>query len=181
MEIDPTVVGQRINDLRTAAGLRLSDLARATGYSTGYVSQIERGVTLPSLTAMATFALALDVEMTSFIESAAAPSLTVTRAAERHELRLGEGVTYWIHGTIGVKRSFSVTSQHVHRGSEQFRHFGERFLLVLDGSINMSIDGSEHELAEGETIHYGAHQQHAISATSEGPARVLFVSSPAII
>ncbi len=44
----PEAVGQRIRELRTARGLRLSDLAFA-GCSVGYLSHIERGARVPSL------------------------------------------------------------------------------------------------------------------------------------
>lgn len=180
MDIELEVVGQRLKSLRTAAGLRLSDLAAATGYTTGYISQIERGATLPSLTAMATLALALGVEISTFIEAPNPPQMTVTRAGEHHELRLGEGMTYWIHGEIGSKRSFSITTQEMHQSDQTHRHFGERFMIVLDGAVDISFGEETHSLGAMDTIHYGANEEHSISSASSQAALVMMASSPAI-
>jgi len=130
VDVELEVVGRRINELRKMGGLRLSDLADATGYTAGYISQIERGTTLPSLTAMATLALALGVEMVALIENPASPKVVVTRAGSEHELRLGGGIAYWIHGTMGGDRSFSVIVQEIPKSDQSYRHYGERFMLV---------------------------------------------------
>ncbi len=181
MDVELEVVGRRVNELRKAGGLRLSDLAAATGYTTSYISQIERGTTLPSLTAMATLALALGVEMTAFIENPASPDVVVTRAGGERELRLGGGITYWIHGTVGGDRSFSAMVQEIPKSDQSYRHYGERFVLVLDGSIELSIGDSTEELHRGGTVHYGAHQEHVITAKTDDSARVFIVSAPGIL
>lgn len=176
MDVDLEIIGPRMRELRTEAGLRLSDLADITGY----ISQIERGNSLPSLTAMATLAMALGVEMSSLIDETPQPELSVTRAGEEHTLRFDEAV-FRVHGTMGAERSFSTMIQKVRSNSEVFQHFGERFLLVLDGHLNVEVDGEAHFLDEGGTLHYSAHREHSISPPDGETAETLLVTCPALL
>jgi transcriptional regulator with XRE-family HTH domain len=75
-------------------GRRIADLAEATGYTTSYLSQIERGVSIPSLTALATVASALGVEMMALLQDSPGPTVTVTRAGEGDEIRLTSGAVF---------------------------------------------------------------------------------------
>ena len=62
----------------------------------------------------------------------------------------------------------------------RFRHFGERFGLVLAGSVRLTLNGDPHELGIGEYLHYGSHEEHTIEVTSESDPTVLWIVSPAI-
>ncbi|MEM9033117.1 MAG: XRE family transcriptional regulator [Actinomycetota bacterium] len=180
MEGELDVIGRRIRELRADAGLRLSDLAEATGYTAGYISQIERGTTTPSLTAMATLAIALGVEM-SMLWEGSVPEVTVTRADERDELDLGSGRVYELLSPIGTDRSFSAMCHQVGGGDEHFRHYGERFAFVLDGTVTFSFAESSHVVAAGETIHYGAYREHTVATDDDEPATILMIAAPAIL
>ncbi len=83
VEVELAEVGRRIADRRAAEGWRLADLAEATGYTTSYLSQIERGVMIPSLTALATVATALGVEMMTLLQDVTGPTATVTPRRRR--------------------------------------------------------------------------------------------------
>ena len=54
-------VGGRIRDMRRDRGLSLEAVAARTQLSIGFLSQIERGLSSPSLRVLATLADALDV------------------------------------------------------------------------------------------------------------------------
>ncbi|MGH1491979.1 MAG: cupin domain-containing protein [Acidimicrobiales bacterium] len=71
--------------------------------------------------------------------------------------------------------------QEIPKSDQSYRHYGERFVLVLDGTIDLSIGDSTQELKSGDTVHYGAHQEHTISAKTVESARVLMISSPGIL
>ena len=181
VDVELEVVGRRIGELRKSAGLRLSDLADATGYTTGYISRIERGSALPSLTAMATLAIALGVEMATFIEDVPEAEVTVTPKSEGHELHLRDGNRYRVLGPLGAERSFTAMIQNISSDGQVHRHFGERFILVLDGSIEIVFKDEAHQIDTMGTIHYGAHVEHRGAAVSDEDADVLIITSPAII
>lgn len=62
-KLNPARIGSRVRSLREEAGLTQEKLAYECGYSKSYVSEIEAGKKLPSLTALATFASRLNVAL----------------------------------------------------------------------------------------------------------------------
>lgn len=57
------LLGQRIAELRKAAGLSQEELAAKSNYSTEFISLVERGLNAPSVAGLARIAKALKVEI----------------------------------------------------------------------------------------------------------------------
>ena len=55
--------GQRLNQLRRQAGITMTELARRSGLSQGYISRLEMGQSTPSLRVLARLAQALGVPL----------------------------------------------------------------------------------------------------------------------
>ncbi|WP_420611695.1 helix-turn-helix domain-containing protein [Candidatus Spongiisocius sp.] len=180
MEVELAAVGRNMAGLRKAKGLRLSDLAEATGYTTSHLSQIERGASVPSLTALAMVAMALGVEMTALLDTVTGPLVHITRAGEGRELRLPGSPSFRVLGSHGVSGAYTAIVMAPPDSADQYRHYGERFALVLSGSIRISFGEEHHDLETGDTLHYAAHETHEARRTGEAPCQVLIISSPAL-
>ena len=59
-------VGKRLRALRRARRQTLEHIAKDTGYTAGYLSQIETGEAIPSLAALAAISAALGADITAF-------------------------------------------------------------------------------------------------------------------
>jgi transcriptional regulator with XRE-family HTH domain len=180
-------IGIRLQSLRREQGLTLEQLAGDSGFSTGYLSQIENGSAVPSLTALQLIAGALGVEVADFFPDERGRGPRLIRAAERHEFRIepGSGEEYAVLAGEVHERAFSALyARHLPGagGSElPFRHLGEEFGLVLEGSLQISVDGDVHELGPGDWIHYSSHPTHSAHVTSDQPAEVLWLLTPGVI
>lgn len=53
--------GRRLRELRIERGMTQEDLAKVTGFSTAFISQMERGINAPSFESLESLARALDV------------------------------------------------------------------------------------------------------------------------
>ena len=83
-------IGQRLQALRREQSLTLEQLAGDSGFSTGYISQIENGSAVPSLTALQLIAAELGVDVADFFPEERRRGTRLIRASERHEFRIGE-------------------------------------------------------------------------------------------
>src|SRR5438445_7072572 len=85
-------VGRRIRDLRHEHKLSLETIAARTDLSIGFLSQIERGLSSPSLRVLATLADVLGVGIAALFgareDANAVPDAVVTRERQRPELNL---------------------------------------------------------------------------------------------
>ena len=55
------MLGEQVRNVRKSRGITLKELAERTGLSIGYISQIERDLTDPSLSTLRKLSEALDV------------------------------------------------------------------------------------------------------------------------
>jgi transcriptional regulator with XRE-family HTH domain len=79
-------LGRRLRELRTARGLRLADLARDSGLSVSFLSQVEQGQSDIAVGRLMRIAHALDVRMTELVELPVTPARQLVRANERAAL-----------------------------------------------------------------------------------------------
>ncbi|WP_420625699.1 helix-turn-helix domain-containing protein [Candidatus Poriferisodalis sp.] len=188
VEVELQAVGRNLAELRSARGLTLQGLANLTGYTVSYLSQIERGESVPSLSGLASVAAALGVEMRALFKEASGPRLHLSRASEPLALRTGLSDSgdpahhYTVLGAHGNEGAYTALIHELPPSEPplRYRHFGERFALVLTGSVRLTLGGESHELGIGDCIHYGSHEEHTFEVTSESDATVLWIVSPAI-
>jgi transcriptional regulator with XRE-family HTH domain len=64
---DAELFGKRLQELREKRGLTLRALAGAAGMSLAFISDLERGLKLPSLTTLIRLAAALDCKVTALV------------------------------------------------------------------------------------------------------------------
>lgn len=69
-----TSLGADIRALRKARGMTLTDLSDAMGRSVGWLSQVERDISTPSITDLRHLAAHLDVSVSSLFRSGATPA-----------------------------------------------------------------------------------------------------------
>jgi transcriptional regulator with XRE-family HTH domain len=180
-------IGQRLEALRREQGLTLEQLANDSGFSTGYLSQIENGSAVPSLTALQLIAAELGVDVADFFPDERRRGTRLVRAGERHAFRIepGSGEEYVVLAGQVRDRAFSALyARHLPGpgGSERpFRHLGEEFCLVLRGTLRLTIDGDSYDVGPGEWIHFSSHPSHSARVTSEEAAEALWILTPAVI
>jgi transcriptional regulator with XRE-family HTH domain len=180
-------IGRRLQGMRRDHGLTLEQLAGDSGLSTGYLSQIENGAAVPSLTALQLIAAELGADVADFFPDDRRGGTRLIRADDRHAFRIdpGSGEEYAVLAGQVHERAFSALyARHLPGGdgSERpFRHLGEEFCLVLRGTLRLTIDGEAHELGPGDWIHYSSHPSHSARVVSEEQVEALWLLTPAVI
>jgi transcriptional regulator with XRE-family HTH domain len=173
----PESIGERIKALRTEQGMTLAELGEKVKLSTGYLSQIERDKTAPSLSTLMDIAKALNVGPRYFFE---------TEAEEAYILRAHGGqvspapdspiARLRLTPDVGSSKleAYRVTLQP-HTSSEQLDLFsGEEFGFVLTGELTIRIGDEQFVLAAGDSIHYDAFQPHCWGNAGDEPCVVIW-------
>ncbi|MGQ0682054.1 cupin domain-containing protein [Bradyrhizobium sp.] len=169
-------VGQRIRELRHDRKLSLETIAARTRLSVGFLSQIERGLSSPSLRVLATLADVLGVGIAGLFGAkagdGAAAGGVVTRAPERAELKLWRtGISKQLlspAGTDGRLNLFMVQLEPGgSTGDELYTHDGEEAGLVLEGEMRLTVDTETWTLKTGDSFRFASRRPHRFS----NPAR----------
>lgn len=173
------VLGSQLRARRKQLELTLQEVADSAGLSAGFISQVERGLTAPSLSSLVSISRALGAGIADFLSQ---PSVadSHTRGDQRRPYGIvGESITY-------ERVSSSFAGQQIHSvimnmppgyRSERIRHEGEEFEFVLSGSVTSEIEGQTLVLEAGDSVHYRSNRPHCLWNHSCEPARVLWVGT----
>lgn len=176
--------GRQLRLLRRARGLTLSELAERAGCTDGYLSSVETGATTPTLSSLATLAAVLGSDMSVFFPTRQRDPIHVHRASDNRHLRVASNSeSYTILSARSVDPSYTGLLEDIPPSPAEtsYSYFGERFLLMLSGEIELRIGSSTHRLAPGDCIHYSSHPDHLLRVTSAKPANILWIVTPALI
>lgn len=177
-------VGRRIRGLRLAAGLSLKTVSERTGMSIGFLSQIERGLSSPSLRVLAGLSDVLGVGLAGLFRTAAddEQGTFVVRRAERGKLQLWRsGITKQLLTPMSAEARLNVFLVEMQAGAdtgeEPYSHDGEEAGLVLSGAMTLTVDGVSHRLAEGDSFRFESRRPHRFANASDGVTRVVWVNA----
>ncbi|AMD56772.1 hypothetical protein AWN88_00330 [Agrobacterium tumefaciens] len=156
-------IGSAVLAARKSKSWSIKALADTSGLSTGMISQIERGRSLPSLKSLMMLAAALDVQIGHFFNAPEAPphrgsSIYVVHRNERPTLKLTPtGVTkqHLSPDVPGMIEMFEVKlAAGGSSGPEFYRHEGEKAGMVLSGRLELWINDEPTLLEAGDSFRF---------------------------
>ncbi len=172
-------LGRDIRRRRRALDKTLKEVADEVGVSIGFLSQVERGVSTPSLSSLHKIAEALGMSVASFIAPWRHPSV-VTRNNEREVFTLGDPSRKYElmgRGFPGAQLNACLVHREPGQVSEVMRNAGEEFVFILEGSVRYEIAGETHVLQKGDSMHFQSDQPHRTSTVGETTAVELWVGT----
>ncbi|WP_193760381.1 helix-turn-helix domain-containing protein [Bradyrhizobium yuanmingense] len=179
-------VGRRIRDLRRTRQFSLETVAARTELSIGFLSQIERGLSSPSLRVLATLADVLGVGIAALFGASpsadGASDQVVTRGAQRPELKLWRtGVSKQLLSPASSDNKLNLFLVHLEAGGstgdELYTHDGEEAGLVLEGEMMLTVDSKTWSLKTGDSFRFASRRPHRFSnPAQDAKAVVLWVN-----
>ncbi|MET9789595.1 helix-turn-helix domain-containing protein [Streptomyces canus] len=171
-------LGSAIRKLRKERGLTLVQLAERATLSHPFLSQLERGLTRPSMSSLHRIARALGTTQQALM-TVAAVQHPGTSADSVHLVRSGEGLPVANRG--GTARMLGAPSYSAHpveytgvgeRFDEYYDHPGDEFVYVVAGEIEIDLQTTEgprlHVLGPGDSIYYPGGTPHRWRAVGDG-------------
>jgi transcriptional regulator with XRE-family HTH domain len=175
-------IGRKIRDLRLRRGLTVHQLATASGLSKGFISQLENGITAPSIASLTGLASVLDTSI-AYLVAPDSETMCVVRRSERRRIEVGGNASRVESLTPATVRNLDVVMAELppglSAGDKMHYHQGEEFLMCLEGRIRVTCAGQVAELDEGDAAHFDGRAPHAVENVGNGTARLIIVVTPA--
>jgi transcriptional regulator with XRE-family HTH domain len=175
-------VGERVRALRDAMGLSLRDLAERSGVSAPMLSQVERQETSPTIAVAAKIAAGLELTLSQLLRLDEGEHVSISRAGTRRRYRHGghqiEELTPPLPGQRADVSLHTLKPGAVTGGSDDppMHEPGSReTTVVLTGTLVLVVDGSRHELREGDSVTFDADLPHHFENEGEESTRFLAV------
>ena len=172
-------IGGKIRQLRTQKGLTLEELASRSELTKGFLSQLERNLTSPSIDSLDDILEALGTNLADFFQEDRVEQY-VFREPDFFIDERESCTVHWIVPNTQKNRMEPILLS-LPKGGESFEvapHSGEEFGCVIGGTVVLTCDGKRSVLKKGETFYLHGRTFHALSNEGKMPAQVLWVSTP---
>jgi transcriptional regulator with XRE-family HTH domain len=187
-------LGEQLREARVAAGLTIAQVAEATKLSVGYISQVERDLANPSIGAINRIAGAVGVRMSAFFSNGSEPEFgeshlereTVPTEIVRGDRR--KGLTYPGSNvrhellTPSLQRALQILMIQAPvgttHGDETISHEGEECGIVLQGTMELTVDDETFIVEAGDSIYFDASKPHSWRSAGPEELEVIFVMTP---
>ena len=172
-------IGEKIKELRVRSGLTQEELADRAELSKGFISQLERDNTSPSITTLLDILQCLGTTAGEFFNEDPEEQIVFGRddyfVKEDSELK---NTIQWIipNAQKNMMEPIHLTLDAGGSTYPDNPHEGEEFGYVLSGSINIHIGNKIYKAKKGESFYFTPDKKHYL--TSGSGASVIWVSTP---
>lgn len=175
-------IGEKIKRRRVSLGLTQEELAARVELSKGFISQVERDLTSPSIATLTDILEALGMSLADFFSESSAQEKVVFGADDVF-VKEDEEAGHSIHWLIPNAQKNSLEPILVSllpggKTCEDDPHEGEEFGYVLSGGITLHLGGESFKVRRGSSFCFKPTAVHYITNDSKREALVLWVSTP---
>ena len=172
-------IGNKLKELRVLKGLTQEELADRSELSKGFISQLERNLTSPSITTLTDILQCLGTSIGEFFNEA--PDEQIVFGKQDYFVKVDteyKNEIKWIipNAQKNTMEPIYLTLEAGGSTCPDSPHEGEEFGYVLQGAVSIHLGNKTYKAKKGESFYYTADKTHFLS--SKSGAVLIWVSSP---
>lgn len=174
-------IGEKIKRLRLENDLTQEELADRCELSKGFISQLERDMTSPSIASLTDILESLGTTLAHFFGEEVDEKIVFKKEDyfEKEDADLGYTLQWIIpNAQKNMMEPILLTVRGGGCYEVHAPHSGEEFGYVLSGTVVVSVGGKKHTARAGESFYYKANAEHGIENRGKREAVVLLVGTP---
>lgn len=174
-------IGQRIKRFRTQNELTLEELASRCELSKGFLSQLERNLTSPSIQTLSDITEALGMDLAQFFSVDINDKVVFTQEDYFVDQKEGLRIEYIVPNAQKNDMEPLLIEIDAYSSSQTINpHSGEEFGYILSGKIILHNGKKKHIVKKGQTFYLKGSYAHTLINDSNSVAKVLWISTPPI-
>lgn len=175
-------IGKRLKSLRVKNDLTLEELASRTELSKGFLSQLERNLTSPSISTLQDITEVLGISLQNFFREEDLESKICFHKEDYFVDEKADRTTTWLVPNAQKNAMEPILLELQGDGESQVMdpHEGEEFGYVLQGTL-LLIDvekQKKYSLKKGESFYLKADTRHYLCSKGPGKVKVLWIVTP---
>ena len=174
-------IGRKIKELRMQKGLTQEELANRSELSKGFISQLERDLTSPSIASLIDILQCLGTNLEEFFANTTPEQVVFkqTDYFEKKDIELKNEIRWIIPNA--QKNMMEPILLILEPGGSTYPdtpHEGEEFGYILSGYVTITIGNNSYKVKKGESFYFVASKSHYITASKRYGAKLIWVSTP---
>lgn len=174
-------IGEKLRNLRVQKNLTQEELGERTDLTKGYISQLERDLSSPSMETFFNILEVLGITPEQFFSEQTLEQKIVYKD-EDSTLYYDEENGYelkWLIPESNEKEMEPVLLTFDKNG--EYKTFdpslSETFIYVIDGAVSLTLGETRYSAKKGEAMYYQATEPHQLINHAKGKSRVLIVAT----
>ena len=172
-------IGKKLKELRLQNELTLEDLASRSELTKGFLSQVERNLTMPSIPTLEDILEALGTNMSEFFHEE--PEKQIVFSSQ--DAFVDEQDDYQIEWIIpnaqkNQMEPILLTLKPQGTSHTLSTHNGEEFGYVLKGNVTLVRENKKYRLKTKETFYIDGSKNHYLFNHGTGEAKILWITTP---
>ncbi|HEY6378541.1 MAG TPA: cupin domain-containing protein [Candidatus Dormibacteraeota bacterium] len=175
-------IGPKLRALRLQRGLSLQQLADRSEVSPAAIHKIERNGMVPTIATLMKIAAALNRPVSFLIDEGApeGPVALTPSGTGRALYTSKSGLTLASitgpYGRFYLAGAVATIEAHASSGQHAMEHPGEELIYVLQGALEVEVDGETFRLRPGDAIHFRTDRAHKWRNPSVRPAKAVWMT-----
>jgi len=174
-------LGHKLRSLRKKRGLSLKQLGARADCSPSYLSMVENEKVDPGISRLKKIADGLDVTIVDLFQKNDGQKVVIRKEdrihAEFHRSKTKiEIIVPQLPNKLMDARIATIYPGGDSEGD--YRHPGEEFGLILEGRLELTIDGDIYELNEGDSFYFSSNRNHRFRNPEKEDTIVVWVNTP---
>lgn len=174
-------IGSKIKSLRLKKGLTQEELGERTDLTKGYISQLERELTSPSIETLFSLLEVLGTTPKDFFEEPKKNMKVVFSPADQTTY-VNDELKYSIRWLVPRSNENEMEPIYITFAKNgEFKRFepslAETFIHILTGKVEIELGNRTFTAIKGDSVYYEASDHHRISNANDGPSELLLVAT----
>ncbi|MDR1599895.1 MAG: cupin domain-containing protein [Oscillospiraceae bacterium] len=175
-------IGEKIKQLRLRLGLTQEELADRCELSKGFISQVERDLTSPSIATLVDILQGLGTTPRQFFAQDKAEPVVFAQSDMfvKPDPDDRTGAVTWLVPNAQGNTMEPILASLAPGGetSVDDPHEGEEFGYVLSGAVDVKLGGASYRAKAGDSFYFRPSSEHSLANAGKSVARVLWISTP---
>ena len=174
-------IGSKIKSLRLIYGLTQEELANRTELTKGYISQLERDLTSPSISTLVDILACLGTDLNKFFHDNKTEQIVFHSEdfSEKTFEDLGAAITWLVpNAQSNAMEPILLTLDGGGKTDIQDPHEGEEFGYVIKGTVSVCIGNLKYKVKTNESFYFKSSQAHYLINENKKEAKVIWVAQP---
>lgn len=172
-------IGKKLKELRIQNDLTLGDLASRSELTKGFLSQVERNLTAPSIATLEDILEALGSNLSEFFREEEEQQLVFSTQEFFVDMQDDYKIEWVIPNAQKNKMEPILLTLLPHKKSHVLQsHQGEEFGYVLKGSVTLVRGNKKYKLKAQETFYLDGTKSHYLYNHGSSEAKVLWITTP---
>jgi transcriptional regulator with XRE-family HTH domain len=180
-------LGNFLKKIRVEKGQTLAEVAKAVNLTASSMSQIENGKISPSIITLEAILRFYQMPMSDFFKQMEQPDIIVVRKNETDTIKTQRGILITLLASklqnnaqesydIELQPELSITLKDLPPDLN-----GERFIIVRDGDIQVSMPKNSYRLQKGDSINFKSYYPCIVKNNAKKSSKFFICGMPPVL